>query len=123
MIAKMEISGVNYKVSADLKKYVQKKLGRLDRFIPKDARESAHMEVILKEGNAKNKNKQYSCEVVLYLPKKAIRIEDEPTVNMFAAVDIVETMLKNRLKKYKDKHSNKGVSRRLINKMRSKTGR
>ncbi|MDQ3159193.1 MAG: ribosome-associated translation inhibitor RaiA [bacterium] len=121
MIAKMEVTGINYDVSDDLQKYIEKKLGRMDRFIPKNARESAHMEVKLKEGNSKNKNKQYSCEVVLFLPKNAIRIEDEPTINMFAAVDIVETMLKNRLKKYKEKHTKKSVSRKLITKLRSKS--
>jgi len=123
MMTKMEIAGVNYKVNDDIKKYVEKKLGRMDRFVPKQARESAHMEVKLKEGNAKNKSRQYSCEVVIFLPQKAIRVEDEPTINMFAAVDIVETMLKNRLKKYKEKHSRARVSRRLVNKIRSKSSK
>jgi ribosome-associated translation inhibitor RaiA len=38
------------------------------------------------------------------LPNENIAIH-ESTVNMFAAVDIVETKLKNQLKKYKEKRT------------------
>lgn len=102
MIQKLEINGIHMEVDTDLKKYVAKKIGRLDQYMSRHARVSAHAEVKLKEAKAKDK-KQATCEVVLYLPHEAITTK-ETTVNMYAAVDIVETKLKNQLKKYKEKH-------------------
>lgn len=118
MISKMEIGGIHTDITEDLKKYVDRKIGRMDRFIPKHARKSAHAEVKLKDENSKGK-KMYTCEIILFLPKETITIK-ETTINLFAAVDIVETKLKNQLKKYKDKHTNHSVPRRLLNKIRSR---
>jgi ribosomal subunit interface protein len=114
----MEVSGVHLEVDADLRKYVNKKIGKLDRYLPRYARKSAHAEVQLKESKAKEK-KQFTCEVVLHLPHENIMTK-ETTRNMFAAVDIVETKLKNRIKKYKDKHSATRMPRRLLTKIRSR---
>jgi putative sigma-54 modulation protein len=114
----MEVSGVHTTVDEDLRKYVTKKLGRMDRYLPRKARDSAHIEVQLKESKAKDK-KQCTCEVVLHLPQENIMIK-ETTLNMFAAVDIVETKLKNQIKKYKEKHSTSRVPRRLLTKIRSR---
>ena len=100
---KIEISGVHYQVTDDIKKYIYKKIGKIDRLLPRAARPSAHAEVKLRQSKSKDK-KQFTCEVVLYLPSDKITIH-ESTVNMFAAVDIVEAKLKNQLKKYKDKHT------------------
>ena len=102
MIQKLEINGIHMEVDADLRKYVTKKIARLDQYMSRHARASAHVEVKLKEAKAKDK-KQATCEVVMYLPKEAITTK-ETTVNMYAAIDIVETKLKNQLKKYKAKH-------------------
>ncbi len=118
MIEKLEISGVHTKVTPELQKYITKKIGKLDRFLPKHARESAHAEVTLKETKAKNK-KECVCEVVLYLPHDTIMTK-EATLNMFAAVDIVEAKLKNQLKKYKEKHSTFKLHRRVLARIRRK---
>lgn len=116
MIEKLEIAGVHTEVSADLQKYITKKIGHLDRYLPRHARDSAHAEVTLKEISAKDK-KQCLCEVVLHLPHETLTTK-EATVNMFASVDIVEAKLKNQLKKYKDKHSSHRLHRRIIAKLR-----
>ena len=84
MIKKLEIDGVHMDVGEDLRKYVHKKIGRLDRYIPKVARTSAHAEVKLKEGKAKNKQIR-TCEVIMHLPQETITIS-ETTINMFAAL-------------------------------------
>lgn len=118
MIAKMEISGIHAEVDADLHKYVEKKIGHLDRFIARRARESAHAEVKLKEQMIKAK-KECTCEVILHLPHDTITTK-ETTINMYAAVDIVETKLKNQLKKYKEKHANRRLHRRVLGKLRSR---
>lgn len=112
MISKLEINGVHMDLDAKLKSYITKKIGKLERYMPKQARESAHAEVFLKERKLKGK-KECLCEVVMHLPQDTITIK-EATVNMYAAVDIVEVKLKNQLKKYKDLHGTRGLRRHIL---------
>jgi ribosomal subunit interface protein len=118
MIEKIEINGVHAEITDDIRKYVMKKIGKLDSYMPRAARESAHAEIKLKERKVKDKN-NCTCEVILHLPKEVLRTE-ETTMNMFAAVDIVETKLKNLLKKYKDTHNAGRLHRRVMARLRSK---
>lgn len=120
MLDRIEITGFHMDVNDDLRKYVIKKIGKLDKYMPKRARESAHAEVKLKSSSNKGKS-QYTCEVVLTLPKGTINTK-ETTLNIFAAVDIVETKLKNQIRRYKSQHSVlRGHTRHLIDKFRSQS--
>ncbi len=112
MIQKLEISGVHLKVDPKLHEYVTKKIGKLDQYMSRHSRQSAHAQVMLKESKAKDK-KQATCEVILHLPKEVMATK-ETTMNMFAAVDIVEAKLKNQLKKYKDVHERPYHLRRRV---------
>lgn len=115
MIAKLEVNGVHMQVDKKLHDYAVKKVGKLDKYLPRHARESAHVEVFLKEAMIKTK-KQCTCEVVMHLPKETITVK-ESTMNMYAAIDIVEAKLKNRIKKYKELHSSLRIHRRVIARM------
>jgi len=119
MIEKMEITGVHMEVDRKLREYVTKKIGKLDHYMPRHARPSAHAEVFLKEAKIKTK-KECTCEVVMYLPKGTITTK-ESTMNIYAAVDIVEAKLKNQLRKYKETHDPQRLHRRLMNKLRTTT--
>lgn len=116
MITRLDIAGVHMSVGDDLKKYVMRKIGRLDRFIPRAGRESVHAEVKLKEGKAKNKD-QRTCEVILHLPQENIMVK-ESTINIYAAIDIVEAKLHHQLKKYKELHGSPKLHQRVIAKMK-----
>lgn len=105
MINRLEVTGIHTDTNKDIQKYVKKKIGRLDSYMPKHARKSVHAEVRLKESKAKDK-KQSTAEVVLYLPGDVISAK-ETTLNMYAAIDIVEEKLKAQLKRYKDQNSPK----------------
>jgi len=118
MIEKMEIAGVHMSVEPKLKRYVTKKMGAMDKYIPRHARQSAHLEVKLKEHKIKQK-REYTCEVILFLPNDTITIS-ETTVNIFAAVDIIETKLKNQIRKYKEMHTRKRIPGRIAAKIRSR---
>ena len=100
MIQSIAITGVKYTPDEQTKKYVVKKISRLDRFLPRHARKSVSAEVKLKEVNRDHGNK-YEAEVILYVPDKQLTAKDS-TVNMLAAVDIVEAKLVTQLRKYKD---------------------
>lgn len=120
MINKFDISGVHMTVGDDLKKYINRKIGKLDRYIPKHARESAHVDVLIKESKLKTR-KQHTCEVIMKLPRETFTIK-ETTVNPFAAVDIVETKLKVHLKKYKETHGTQRMHRKVLARLRRRTG-
>ncbi len=100
MIESIVISGVKYTPDEQTKKYVLKKIARLDRFLPRHARKSVSAEVKLKEVNRDHGNK-YEAEVILYVPEKQLTAKDT-TVNILAAIDIVEAKLVTQLRKYKD---------------------
>lgn len=112
MIKQLEIDGVHMNVGDDLKKYVNKKIGGLEKYVPKHARKSVHVEVKLKEGKIKAKDER-TCEVIMNLPSEVLTVS-ETTVNIFAAVDIVEEKLKKLLHKYKELHASPKLRQRLM---------
>ena len=116
MITRLDITGVHMNVGDDLKKYVMRKIGRLDRFIPRHGRESVHAEVKLKEGRAKNKDER-TCEVILHLPHENIAVK-ESTINIYAAIDIAETKLYHQLKKYKELHASPRLHQRMLSRLK-----
>lgn len=119
MLKKFEIQGVHASVDDDLRKHVTKKIGSLDRYIPRHSRESAHAEVFLKASRVKG-DKHCTCEVALFLPHQTIVVK-ESAKNMYTAVDIVEDRIKQQLQAYKDKHDGK-LHRHLLARFRRKTG-
>lgn len=111
MIKNIEITASGLELNEDIKKYVDKKIGRLDRFLSKHARKTVHAQVKLKQEHSKKKDR-LMAEVVLHVPGETMTAK-ESTLNIYAAIDIVEAKLKNQLKKYKDKNeSNKRADRK-----------
>lgn len=102
MITHIDITGVHFTPDDATKKYVARKIGRLDRFLPRHARKSVTADVTLSEVNRDHGNK-YHAAVILKLPNKKLEADDS-TLNVLAAVDIVEAKLAAQLRKYKDEH-------------------
>lgn len=100
MIESISITGLKYEVDDTTKKYVHKKVGRLDRFLPRHARKTATAEVKLRQVDLAHNNK-YEAEVILNLPDKVLTASDT-SMNMMAAVDIVEAKIVSQLRRYKD---------------------
>lgn len=119
MIKRLEITGVHLDVGADLREYVQRKIGKLDSYLSRHARESMHAEVKLKESKAKNKQ-SHICEVILHLPGETFRLK-EVAQTIFGAVDTIEGKLKIHLKKYKDMHTNPRANQRLLARLKRQT--
>ena len=101
MIKSLVITGDNFELDETTKKYVQKKIGQLDRYLPRHARASASVIVILRQVNQNHGNK-YEAEVVFNVPGRTMTAKDS-TINMIAAVDIVEARIVSQMKKYKEK--------------------
>lgn len=104
MINRITITGVKYDIDEQTKKYVIKKISRMDRYLPRHARKSASAEVLLKEVNRAHGNK-YEAEVILRVPNKTMTAKDS-TVNILAALDIVEAKLVTQMHKYKTAATN-----------------
>ncbi len=121
MIKKFEITGKKIDLSDDLKRYVTRKITKLDKYLPRQARESAHAEVIMKEATKGKGKKTYTCEVILRVPQETITVS-QSTINPFAAVDIAEDTLKNRIRKYKNTHGSNRLHKRVLARMRRQTG-
>ncbi len=100
MIASIDITGIKYNVNEKTQKYVIDKVGKLDKYIPSHARKTITADVKLREVNRDHGNK-YEAEVILHVPDRVITAKDT-TLNMMAAIDIVEAKLIAQLRKYKD---------------------
>jgi len=123
MISHIDIAGINLELGDDIKKYIRQKVGKLDKYMPRNARASAHAEVRLRQTNKKLGNK-YECEIIMHVPGETVQAK-ESTLNMFAAVDIVEQKLKNQLVKYKQSHIDHIKEKRpsLLKRLRARLSR
>ena len=99
MITSIKVIGIAYEVDDATRKYVIKRIGRLDRYLPRHARKSVSTEVKLYQVNHQHGNK-YEAEVIMNIPGKLITAKDS-TSNMIAAVDIVEAKIRVQLSDYK----------------------
>lgn len=99
MIASVDITGIKYTITEKTRKYIQDKIGKLDKYAPMHARKSMAADIKLREVNKDHGNK-YEVEVILQVPGRVITASDT-TLNMMAAVDIVESKLIAQLRKYK----------------------
>lgn len=118
MIQNVDITSVHTTLDDELRKYISKKLTTLDKYLPRMSRASVRMEVKLKESKAKDK-RDSMCEVVLHLPHETITVS-ESTINMYAAIDIVEAKLKHQILKYKDSQAPGGLRRRMLSRLARK---
>ena len=99
MIKSIDITGIKYEVNEKTRKYVEEKIGKLDKYAPVHAKKSMVADVKLAEVNRDHGNK-YEVEVILQVPGRVITAKDS-TYNMMAAVDIVEAKLVGQLRRYK----------------------
>lgn len=121
MIQITDITGIKYDVDEATRKYVTRKVGRLERYLPRHARKSVTAEVKLKQIDKSHGNK-YEAEIILNVPDRTLTASDTSS-NMLAAVDIVEAKLAGQLRRYKTEmipHLGRG---RILSKFKRSYGR
>ena len=91
MISNITITGVHFTPDDTTKKYVQKKIGRLDRFLPRHARKSASADVKLSQVDQSHGNK-YEAEIIINIPEKTITAKDS-TLNIWLQSTSLSTSL------------------------------
>jgi putative sigma-54 modulation protein len=89
------VKGKNIQVTDGLKAYTEKRLQKLERYLPA-LREATVRECV--------ENNQHRVEVTLEGDGLVLRGE-ERTDNMYASVDLVLDKLEQRAKKFKERHS------------------
>ncbi|MDR1032885.1 MAG: ribosome-associated translation inhibitor RaiA [Candidatus Nomurabacteria bacterium] len=99
MAIKTEKVGINYSLDEVTSKYIDKRIGRLDRFLPRKSRKTANATVTIKQVNKSHGNK-YSVDAVISVPNKVITAKDESS-NVLAAIDILEVKLVSQISRYK----------------------
>lgn len=120
MINTLQISGVHSHLTKKERNYILKKIGGLDKYIPKMARPSTYVEVKIKDKKAKDK-RTHECEVIMKLPKSTITSHRD-SVSVIAAIDEVEENLKKQLKRYKDLHTFSKISKHTIGRLKRRSG-
>jgi len=114
----VEITHSGFDLNKDIIRYVEKKADSLIKFIPRASRREAHFEVKLKEEPGHHKNK-CTAEMILHLPRAHLMVK-ESTINIFAAIDIIDAKMAVQLRKYKEQNVDfkRGRGRNFIRRIR-----
>ncbi len=99
----LQTTGRHYDLDTGILAYVEKKIGRLDKYLPRGVRDGVSGSVVLEQDDSHTQDSRYICEVTLEV--KAERMHaNEATLNMYAAIDVCEQKLKSQILTYKNKH-------------------
>jgi ribosomal subunit interface protein len=116
VIENIEVSGVKYKVEEGFKKYATKRIGKLDKFLPKKNRKDVIAKIVVTQVNRTHGNK-YEISAALDVPGgKVIAAKDEAS-NVFAGIDIIEAKLMGQIRRFKTEKINydkKGFLKKLL---------
>ena len=117
----LQTTGRHYELDTKIVAYTHKKLGGLDKYLPKRSRDGVQGKVILEFDEAHVQSQQCICEVTIEVKGERLHAK-EATINMYAAIDICEQKLKSQVLTYKSKHDPaRNRRQRLWNKMRGIT--
>ena len=83
MIEKIDISGSNFKVEESFKKYVEKRIGKLDRYLPRQHRKDVVAKVVVTQVDRDHGNK-YELSVSLNIPGGKVLAAKDEASNIFA---------------------------------------
>jgi putative sigma-54 modulation protein len=95
---KLNIQAVNVELTDWLEQYVEKKIGRLDKYFP-DIDEA---KVELREEQTRSASDRAIAQVTLFSKRTILRAE-ERSGDMFASIDAVSDKLERRIARYKGK--------------------
>lgn len=96
----INIQGHNVELSAPLKEYAIKKMGKLEEYYFNIQK----LTIVLDVRNNDDLKRTNVAEVSIWASGKKLIHASEAGENMYAAIDLVYDELKVQLKKHKDKH-------------------
>lgn len=96
---KFNIRGENIEITPALRDYVEKKVGRIDRYFTTDITSDVYVTMkVIKD--------THNVEVTVPMPQLLLRAEEKHT-DMYAAIDLVVEKLERQIRKYKTKVNRK----------------
>jgi putative sigma-54 modulation protein len=113
---KCEVTARNFEVDDKIKDYVEDKIGGLDKYLPRKSRETALAQIVLCDDPNGREDNRYVCEAVVRVGGEKM-VSAEGTINMFAAIDIVEAKLKVQFSKFKDKRTLEPRRARMLSRL------
>ncbi|MBR0416112.1 ribosome-associated translation inhibitor RaiA [Candidatus Saccharibacteria bacterium] len=100
MIDKIEITGNKYKIEDSFRKYATKRIGKLDRYLPRGSKKDVIAKIVITEVDRSHGTK-YEISAAMEIPGgKVIAAKDESS-NVYAGVDIIEAKLMGQIRRYK----------------------
>lgn len=117
---KIDITARNFVVDAKLKDYVEDKIGGLEKYLPRQSRGLAVANVVIEDDPNGREDNRFVCEVVVSIGAEQM-VSREGTVNVYAAVDIVDAKLKAQFGKYKEKHTTEPRRARMLGRLTGRT--
>lgn len=115
----IHLTGRKFEIDEELKSYIDRKLGGLDKYLPKGHRNQGMTVEIFKDPSGKEDNR-YKIVAVLRVQGPDL-VAETATINPHSAVDIVEQKLKIQIRKYKDKSMPKRIGvKHFIDKFKSR---
>ena len=118
MIEKIDISGSNFKVEEGFKKYVEKRIGKLDRYLPRQHRKDVVAKVVVTQVDRDHGNK-YEISASMNIPGGKVLAAKDEASNIFAGIDIIEAKLTGQIRRYKTENTNydkKGFMKSILKK-------
>lgn len=115
MIQNIKIAARGVELDEKTKKYINKKIGGIDKYLPKHARKSAQADVTISQST--QKGGKYETEVIVYIPDQKLVAKDS-TMNMLASIDIVEAKIIAQARKYREKHTDHRGPHNLLGKFK-----
>lgn len=103
------VSAEGFDLTPKLQKYLTSKVKDIQKYVPRNARESAVLAVHFKLAK---KGQEKTCTLALQLPKKTLAAR-ETTGHMYAALDIASVEIRRQLADYKSMHSRRGLHHRI----------
>ena len=109
----LQTTGRHFELDEKVLAYVDKKLGKLDKYLPRNTRNGLFGTVVLEFDDSLTQDSQCICEVQIEVKGDRMYAK-ESTMNMYAAIDICEQKLKNQVLTYKSKHDPARNKRRKL---------
>src|SRR3954453_9916373 len=100
---RLQTTGRHFELDDKILAYVDQKLGKLDKYLPRPARNGLAGAVVLEFDESLTQDTQCICEAQIEVKGERM-FARESTMNMYAAIDICEQKLKNQVLTYKSKH-------------------
>ena len=108
----LQVTGRHFDLDDKILDYVDRKIGNLDKYMPRN-HPPIYGNVILAKDKSNRQDNEFCCEATIEVPGEIFQAR-EGTINMYAAVDIVEQKLKQQILTFKNKKQPAKNRRRML---------